>query len=247
MQRLAEQFGKGDTFHLTPVGVFFGRDGKLEPGTHVADPFFGGAGPQRTGCIECGECMTGCRHGAKNTLTTNYLYLAERNGAAHPPADHGRRRPPAHRRRLRGRHRSTPAAGAKDRPDVHRRPGRLRAGTYNTQKLLHRLRATTLPRHLDRARLPHPHQLRGAARRARHEAAARLHRGRRDHVVVASGRDDPHRAGALRQGQQRDGAAEHDPDRRRHPPHRAGGSSCSRCCTGPQSCGCSCRANGPSG
>ena len=48
-----------DTFHRTPVGVFFGRDGGTEPGSHVADPFFGGAGPERTGCIECGECMTG--------------------------------------------------------------------------------------------------------------------------------------------------------------------------------------------
>ena len=67
MQRLAEQFGKGETFRPTPVGVFFGRDGAKEPGTTVADPYFGGAGPARTGCLECGECMTGCRHGAKNT------------------------------------------------------------------------------------------------------------------------------------------------------------------------------------
>ena len=85
MQRLAEQFGKGDTFTLTPVGVFFGRDGQQEPGATVPDPFFGGAGPERTGCIQCGSCMTGCRYGAKNTLTTNYLGLAERAGAeVHP-------------------------------------------------------------------------------------------------------------------------------------------------------------------
>ena len=85
MQRLAAQFGKADTFHLTPVGVFFGRDGKQEPGQTVPDPFFGGAGPERTGCIQCGECMTGCRHGAKNSLTTNYLALAESGGATvHP-------------------------------------------------------------------------------------------------------------------------------------------------------------------
>ena len=85
MQRLAEQFGKADTYHPTPVGVFFGRDGEQEPGRTVPDPFFGGAGPERTGCIQCGSCMTGCRHGAKNTLVTNYLYLAEQNGATiHP-------------------------------------------------------------------------------------------------------------------------------------------------------------------
>jgi cholesterol oxidase len=58
------------------VGVFFG-----EPGVEVDDPYFGGAGPRRTGCIDCGECMTGCRHNAKNTLTKNYLYLAEKAGA----------------------------------------------------------------------------------------------------------------------------------------------------------------------
>ena len=50
-------------------------------GTEVADPFFGGAGPRRTTCIGCGECMSGCRHNAKNTLVKNYLYLAEQNGA----------------------------------------------------------------------------------------------------------------------------------------------------------------------
>ncbi|MDX6252469.1 MAG: cholesterol oxidase [Kribbellaceae bacterium] len=76
MKQVADDLGVGDTFHPTPVGVFFG-----EPGVEVDDPFFGGAGPRRTGCIDCGECMTGCRHNAKNTLTKNYLYLAEKAGA----------------------------------------------------------------------------------------------------------------------------------------------------------------------
>jgi cholesterol oxidase len=76
LKRLAERNGKGDTFRLTPVGVHFGEAGKT-----VKDPFFGGKGPDRTGCINCGECMTGCRHGAKNTLVKNYLYLAENAGA----------------------------------------------------------------------------------------------------------------------------------------------------------------------
>ncbi|MEV6067537.1 GMC family oxidoreductase [Nocardia sp. NPDC052001] len=75
-KQVAEDMGVGDTFVQTPVGVFFG-----EPGKKVADPYFGGAGPERTGCIECGECMTGCRHNAKNTLVKNYLYLAEKAGA----------------------------------------------------------------------------------------------------------------------------------------------------------------------
>ncbi|MGW6282445.1 FAD-dependent oxidoreductase [Kribbella sp. NPDC055071] len=76
MKQVADDLGVGDTFHPTPVGVFFG-----EPGVEVEDPFFGGVGPRRTGCIDCGECMTGCRHNAKNTLTKNYLYLAEQAGA----------------------------------------------------------------------------------------------------------------------------------------------------------------------
>ncbi len=76
MKQVAEDMGVGETFHPTPVGVFFG-----EPGVEVDDPYFGGAGPRRTGCIDCGECMTGCRHNAKNTLTKNYLYLAEKAGA----------------------------------------------------------------------------------------------------------------------------------------------------------------------
>ena len=77
--------GIGHTFGMAPVGVFFGRDGRKEPGVEAGDPFFGGVGPSRRGCLETGECMTGCRHNAKNTLVKNYLYLAGRAGAAvHP-------------------------------------------------------------------------------------------------------------------------------------------------------------------
>ncbi|QCQ90243.1 GMC family oxidoreductase [Rhodococcus sp. SGAir0479] len=80
MRAVAEDLGVGHTFTTTPVGVFFG-----EAGERVPDPYFGGAGPERTGCTECGSCMTGCRVGAKNTLVKNYLYLAEHAGAAiHP-------------------------------------------------------------------------------------------------------------------------------------------------------------------
>jgi cholesterol oxidase len=74
---VADAMGVGHTFRLTPVGVFFGEG----PGAESEDPFFGGVGPRRTGCLECGSCMTGCRHGAKNTLPKNYLGLAERAGA----------------------------------------------------------------------------------------------------------------------------------------------------------------------
>src|SRR3954464_2304423 len=145
MRRLAEQFGKADTFRPTPVGVFFGRDGKLEPGRTVDDPFFGGAGPARTGRIQCGECMTGCRHGAKNTLVTNYLYLAERNGAEiHPLTTVIDVRP-----RAEGGYevRTTRTGRWRARTDRVFTADQVvfSAGTYNTQKLLHRLRETSLP------------------------------------------------------------------------------------------------------
>jgi cholesterol oxidase len=85
IKEVADDMGVGDTFVATPVGVFFGPDGTKTPGKTVPDPYFGGAGPERTGCIECGSCMTGCRYGAKNTLVKNYLGLAEKAGAEiHP-------------------------------------------------------------------------------------------------------------------------------------------------------------------
>ncbi len=76
MRSVAEKLGVADSFRPTQVGVYFG-----ESGVEVDDPYFGGDGPSRTGCIACGNCMVGCRHNAKNTLDKNYLYFAEQNGA----------------------------------------------------------------------------------------------------------------------------------------------------------------------
>jgi cholesterol oxidase len=76
MQQVAIDMGKGDSFNRAPVGVYFGT-----PGVEADDPYFGGVGPKRSGCISCGNCMIGCGHNAKNKLTTNYLYLAEHAGA----------------------------------------------------------------------------------------------------------------------------------------------------------------------
>jgi cholesterol oxidase len=76
LREFGESLGVGDTYQKTPVGIFYG-----EPGKTVPDPYFGGAGPDRTGCTLCGRCMVGCPHGAKNTLVKNYLWLAERRGA----------------------------------------------------------------------------------------------------------------------------------------------------------------------
>src|SRR5664279_2688976 len=147
MHRLAEQFGKAHTFRKTPVGVFFGRDGKIERGKTVPDPFFGGAGLERTGCTDCGECMTGCRHGAKNTLVKNYLALAEKAGTVvHPLTTVTGVRPLADG----GYAVDTVRTGrwSTRTPDRTFTAERVvfAAGTYNTQKLLHRLRDTTLPK-----------------------------------------------------------------------------------------------------
>ncbi|PAZ11828.1 cholesterol oxidase [Streptomyces sp. SA15] len=147
LKAAAERMGVGDTFHMAPVGVFFGdgedADGsvKARPGEQVADPYFGGAGPARRACNECGECMTGCRHGAKNTLNENYLYLAEKAGAVVHPlttvvsiTDDSQggyaiaTLPTDDRRKAKGR-------TFKARRVV------LAAGTYGTQTLLHRMKA----------------------------------------------------------------------------------------------------------
>jgi cholesterol oxidase len=77
LEQMAVAQGIGDSFYKTDVAVYFG-DG---PGKKHPDPFFGGDGPERTGCVGCGGCMVGCRFGAKNTLDLNYLYFAEKRGA----------------------------------------------------------------------------------------------------------------------------------------------------------------------
>jgi cholesterol oxidase len=79
LRQIAHDMGQGHTFSPTEVGVFFGEAGR--EGEAVPDPYFGGQGPARHSCIHCGGCMVGCRHDAKNSLTKNYLYFAEKWGA----------------------------------------------------------------------------------------------------------------------------------------------------------------------
>lgn len=76
LHSLAKEIGQEAHFAPTQVAVHFGK-----PHQTVPDPYFGGKGPDRTGCHFCGSCMTGCRHNAKNTLDKNYLYLAQQHGA----------------------------------------------------------------------------------------------------------------------------------------------------------------------
>jgi cholesterol oxidase len=80
LKEYGEEIGVPETYKQTRVGAFFG-----EPGREVPDPYFGGEGPPRSGCIGCGSCMVGCRYNAKNTLVKNYLWFAEKLGVEiHP-------------------------------------------------------------------------------------------------------------------------------------------------------------------
>jgi len=142
MKQAAIEMGVGHTFRMAPLGVYFGEG----QGVGAKDPFFGGVGPDRSGCLQCGGCMTGCRHNAKNTLPKNYLGLAEKFGTQVFP--------------------QTTVTKIKQMSDGSWRVetrhssawfGRIKvftanevivaAGTYNTQKLLHRMKADgVLPR-----------------------------------------------------------------------------------------------------
>lgn len=75
LREIAREMGRPEAHRPATVAVYFG-----EPGLTVPDPYFGGEGPPRTGCILCGGCLLGCRHGSKNSLDQNYLYLAEKKG-----------------------------------------------------------------------------------------------------------------------------------------------------------------------
>ena len=139
---IADDLGVADTFHPTQVGVFFG-----EPGKTVSDPYFGGIGPDRAGCVFCGRCINGCAHNAKNTLERNYLYLAEKAGVqVHPmttvvdvresPAGGYQVETVETGRWVRKRHRTWRADQVV-----------FSAAALGTQNLLHRLRANgSLPR-----------------------------------------------------------------------------------------------------
>jgi len=141
MEEVAGQMGVADTFHPTPVGVFFGG-AATEQGTTVPDPYFGGAGPERTSCIGCGSCMSGCRHNAKNTLVKNYLYLAEQAGATVLPLTTVSVVEP---RRLGGydvhvRHTKAKLPSAQARRVLTAEQVVFSASALGTQRLLHRMR-----------------------------------------------------------------------------------------------------------
>ena len=148
LRELGQQIGMEQHFEATKVSVFFGK-----PAETVPDPFFGGKGPERAGCIFCGGCMTGCRHNAKNSLDKNYLFLAERLGAAIQPES------------LVDGVRALGAADGADGYAVDWKPSATRkgpggtvrcrgvvfaGGVLGTVQLLLRLKKTSLPRLSDR-------------------------------------------------------------------------------------------------
>lgn len=137
MKSVAESMGVGSSFRMAPLGVHFGSG----PGVLEKDPYFGGVGPDRHGCQQCGGCMTGCRFNAKNTLPKNYLGLAERAGAQvfpeHTAVD--LIEIPGVGWRIIARKSSAWIGGKREFTAAQ---VVVAAGTYNTQKLLHKLKAS---------------------------------------------------------------------------------------------------------
>ena len=140
MKDVADELGVGHTFTMAPAGIYFG-EGK---GVGAKDPFFGGVGPDRSGCQQCGACMTGCHFNAKNTLPKNYLGLAESAGAIVFPMTTVKSfvQNDDETWEIRAVKTNDPfARSIKFRADQVI----VAAGTYNTQKLLHSMKSKSLP------------------------------------------------------------------------------------------------------
>jgi cholesterol oxidase len=180
LKAVAEDLGVADTYHPTDVGVWFGK-----PGERVADPYFGGVGPDRVGCIRCGNCMVGCKHEAKNSLDHNYLYLAE-----HAGAEVLAEREVVDLERLPGggwrlTHERPGAWVRRDRRTLTAEQVILSGGALGTSKLLFRLR--------ERGRLPGLSDALGTLVRTNSEALV----GATAHRVPGTSDDTPGSAGAV--------------------------------------------------
>jgi cholesterol oxidase len=148
MRKVSVRLGVPETFRPTPTGVYYGTPGAESRGVTVPDPFFGGEGPARTSCTRCGNCMVGCRVGAKNTLTKNYLWLAERRGArvealrtvvsVRPLGDADGAPDVGYAVTT---ERTGTLLSARDRRTVTARQVVFAAGAWGTQKLLHTLKS----------------------------------------------------------------------------------------------------------
>ena len=147
MKDAAIEMGVGHTFQMAPLGVFFG-EGK---GVLSKDPFFGGVGPDRNGCQQCGSCMTGCQFNAKNTLPKNYLGLAESAGAQVFPMTTARKIEQLDDGRWKITTTKTNDPFGSRGKTFFANEVIVAAGTYNTQKLLHKMKDSgVLPKLSDR-------------------------------------------------------------------------------------------------
>ena len=140
MKDVADEMGVGHTFQMAPLGIYFG-EGK---GVAAKDPFFGGVGPDRNGCQQCGACMTGCHFNAKNTLPKNYLGLAESAGATVFPMTTVKSfsQSSDDTWEIRAVKSDDPFATV---VKFHANQVIVAAGAYNTQKLLHAMKQKSLP------------------------------------------------------------------------------------------------------
>ena len=140
MKDVATEMGVGHTFQMAPLGIYFG-EGK---GIAAKDPYFGGVGPDRNGCQQCGACMTGCQFNAKNTLPKNYLGLAESAGAQVFPMTTVK----SFSQNVDGTWEIRAVKSNDPFATVIKFKANqviVAAGTYNTQKLLHAMKRKTLP------------------------------------------------------------------------------------------------------
>lgn len=140
MKDVATEMGVGHTFQMAPLGIYFG-EGK---GVAAKDPYFGGVGPDRNGCQQCGACMTGCKFNAKNTLPKNYLGLAESAGAQVFPMTTVK----SFSQNVDGTWEIRAVRSNDPFATVIKFKANqviVAAGTYNTQKLLHAMKRKTLP------------------------------------------------------------------------------------------------------
>jgi len=136
----ANEMGVGHTFQMAPLGVYFGEGA----GAVSKDPFFGGVGPDRTGCLQCGACMTGCRNNAKNTLPKNYLGLAERSGAQVFPMTTATQIELCEDGNWKISTRNTDKFLGTKTKTFYAKDVIVAAGTFNTQKLLHKMKSKGL-------------------------------------------------------------------------------------------------------
>jgi cholesterol oxidase len=213
---VAADMGVPKSYNKAPVGVYFGT-----PGVEADDPYFGGVGPRRHGCISCGNCFVGCGKNAKNKLNVNYLYLAEKFGAKihelHEvyelkPLDGGGfevlTRHPGWAQRAAHLHHHTYTAEQVI----------VSAHAYGSAKLLHHMRHKgILPGLSDQLGQLAPYELRGADHpetalrgvEARPRAAAHHPGLGLDHLGRVARCADEHRAVLLRCRQRPNGAALH--------------------------------------